>query len=200
MGGGGQTYTTFRGFRYFILFVCEATGHVWVRLLKKKSDALPTFQDLVTLIYRQHGIRVCILHTDFGEFNSDLAAKYFEETGILWESSAPHAQQQNGLVERLMRTIVEGARAMILDSHLPLTLWAEALTTMAYIKNRSPTPFTIHQSTVTPFQAWNHGAQPMIDHLRIFGSTTCVLNESKPLPKLTTKAWTGYLVGYEGRH
>lgn len=99
-----------------------------------------------------------------------------------------------------MRTIVEGAQAMILDSHLPLTLWAEALTTMAYIKNRSPTPFTIHQSTVTPFQAWNPGAQPMIDHLRIFGSTTYVLNESKPLPRLTTKAWKGYLVGYEGRH
>ena len=200
VGGGGKTYTTFRGFRYFILFVCEATGHVWVRFLKKKSDALPAFQNLVTLIYRQHGIRVCILHTDFGEFNSDLAAKYFEETGIIWESSAPNAQQQNGLVERLMRTIVEGARAMMLDSHLPLILWAEALTTMTYIRNRSPTPFTVQQSTVTPFQAWNHGAQPTIDHLRIFGSTTYVFNESQPLPKLAAKSWTGYLVGYEGRH
>lgn len=98
------------------------------------------------------------------------------------------------------KTIVEGARAMILDSHLPLILWAEALTTMTYIKNRSPTPFTVHESTVTPFQAWNHGVQPTLDHLRIFGSTTYVLNETKPLPRLTTKAWTGYLVGYEGRH
>lgn len=168
--------------------------------LEEENRRSPAFQNLVTLIYRQQGIRVYFLHTDFGEFNSDLAAKYFEETGILWESSAPHAQQQNGLVERLMRTIVEGAQAMILDSHLPLTLWAEALTTMAYIKNRSPTPFTIHQSTVTPFQAWNPGALPIIDYLRIFGSITYVLNESKPLPRLTTKTWKGYLVGYEGRH
>lgn len=37
VGGGGDTYATFRGFRYFILFVCEATGYVWVRFLKKKS-------------------------------------------------------------------------------------------------------------------------------------------------------------------
>ena len=57
----------------------------------------------------------------------------------------------------------------------------------------------MHQSTVT-FQAWNHSAQPRIDHLRIFGSTTYVLNESKPNPRLTTKAWTGYLVGYKGRN
>lgn len=44
VGGGGQTYNNFRGFRYFILFVCEATGHVWVRLSKKKTDALPLFR------------------------------------------------------------------------------------------------------------------------------------------------------------
>ena len=91
VGGGGQTYTTFRGFRYFIIFICEATGYVWVRFMKKKSEALCIFQNLVILIFRQYGIRVCILHTDFGKFNSDLAAKYFEEMGIIWESSAPHA-------------------------------------------------------------------------------------------------------------
>lgn len=71
---------------------------------------------------RQYGIRVCILHTDFGEFNSEAAATYFDESGIIWESSVPNAQQQNGLVERLMRTIVEGARAQIVDSGLSLKL------------------------------------------------------------------------------
>ncbi len=71
---------------------------------------------------------------------------------------------------------------------------------MTYIKNRLPALFTVHESTVTPFQAWNHGIQPTIDHLRIFGSTNYVLNESKPLSRLTTKVWTGYLVGYERRH
>lgn len=40
VGGGGDTYTTFRGFQYFILFVCEATGYVWGRFLKKKSEKL----------------------------------------------------------------------------------------------------------------------------------------------------------------
>lgn len=53
---------------------------------------------------------------------------------------------------------------------------------------------------MTPFQAWNHGIQPTLDHLRIFGSTTYVLNKTKTLPRLIIKAWTGYLVAYEARH
>lgn len=93
ISGGGQTYTKFQGYRYFILFICKATGHVWVQFFKKKSDTLPAFQNLVTLIYQQYGIWVCILHIDFGEFNSDIAAKYFEETGIIWESFTPITQQ-----------------------------------------------------------------------------------------------------------
>ncbi len=86
-----------------------------------------------------------------------------------------------------MRTLVEGARAMILDSHLSLIVWAEVLTTITYIKNQSPTPFTMHQSTVTFSQALNHGTQPTIHHLYIFGSTTYIPNEGKPLSRLTTK-------------
>ena len=87
VGGGGQTYTTFRGFRYFIIFICEATGHVWVRFMKQKSEALSIFQNLVTLIFWQHSIWVCILYTKFGKFNSNLIAKYFKRMGIIWESS-----------------------------------------------------------------------------------------------------------------
>lgn len=180
VGGGGDTYATFRGFRYFILFVCEATGYVWVRFLKNKSEALLAFQNLVTLLERQFGIRVCILHTDFGEFNSEAAATYFEESGIIWESSVPNAQQQNGLVERLMRTIVEGARAQIVDSGLPLKLWAESISTKVYLRIRSPSS-AVQDKTITPFQAWHKGDPPAIDHIRIFGCTATRQNLSPSL-------------------
>ena len=53
---------------------------------------------------------------------------------------------------------------------------------------------------MTHFQTWNHSVQPTLDHLRIFGSTIYVLYKTKPLSRLTTKAWTSYLVGYERRH
>ena len=62
------------------------------------DSVLSAFQNLDTLMERQFGIRVCILHTDFGEFNSEAAATYFHESGIIWESSVLNAQQQNGLL------------------------------------------------------------------------------------------------------
>lgn len=68
---------------YFILFMCEATGYVWVRFLKRNSEALPAFKNLVTLLEKQFGIRICILYTDFGEFNFETAVIYFEKTGII---------------------------------------------------------------------------------------------------------------------
>ncbi len=186
VGGGGDTYATVQGFRYFILFVCEETGYVWVRFLKRKSEALLAFQNLVTLLERQFGVRVWILHTDFEEFNSEAAATYFEESGIIWESSVPNAQQQNGLVERLMRTIVKRARAQIVDSGLPLKLWAESINTMVYLRIRSPSS-AVQDKTITPFQAWYKGDPQAINHIRIFGCTAYVFDETKPKPKLHHK-------------
>lgn len=74
--------------------------------------------------------------------------------------------------------IIKGVRAMIIDSYLLLIIWAKVFTIMAYIKNRLPILLTIQQSTITPFQARNHDAQLILDYLRIFGSTTYILNET----------------------
>lgn len=199
VGGSANVYATWKGYRYFALLVDDATRVTWVRFMKKKSDVLSVFKDFVVLLERHYGIRVCILHTDFGEFNSDAAAEYFSHTGILWEPSAPNAQQQNGVVERHMRTVVEGARAQMLDANLPLKLWAESINTMVYIKNRSPTS-ALYEGTITPIQDFHRGNPPRVDHIRIFGSEAYVFDESATRPGLTSKSWTGYLVGYDGRN
>lgn len=78
--------------------------------MKKKSNMLFLFKDFVVLLETHYDIRVSILHRDFGEFNSDAAAEYFSHTGIPWELSAPNAQQQNGVVEQDIRTVVESAQ------------------------------------------------------------------------------------------
>ena len=60
--------------------------------MKKKSDILNVFRDFVVMLERYYNIKVCVLHTDFGEFNSDAAAKYFSHTGITSKPSALNAQ------------------------------------------------------------------------------------------------------------
>ena len=199
VGGSANVYATWKGYWYFALLVDDATRVTWVRFMKKKSDVLSVFRDFVVLLERHYNIRVCILHTDFGEFNSDAAAEYFSRTGITWEPSAPNAQQQNGVVERHMRTVVEGARAQMLDANLPLKLWAESINTMVYIKNRSPTS-VLYEGTIRPIQDFHRENPPRVDHIRIFGSETYVFDESPTRPGVTSKAWMGYLVGYDGRN
>ncbi len=90
--------------------------------MKRKSDVLTFFRDFVVMLERYFNIRVCIIYTDFGEFNSDAAAEYFSHTGIALKPSVPNAQQQNGVVEGHMRTVVKGARAKMIDANLPIKL------------------------------------------------------------------------------
>lgn len=106
--------------------------------MKKKSNVLSVFKDFVVLLERHYNIQVGILHKNFGEFNSDTAAKYLSNTGIILKPSMPNAQQLNGIVEQHMLTIVKSARAQILDANLPLKLQAESIDSRVYIKNRLP--------------------------------------------------------------
>ena len=94
---------------------------------------------------------------------------------------------------------MERARAQIVDSGLPLKLWSESISTMVYLRIRSPSS-AVKDKTITRFQAWHKGDPPAIDHIRIFGCTAYVFDETKPKPKLASKTWTGYLVDYEGHH
>ncbi len=64
---------------------------------------------------------------------------------------------------------------------------------MTYVKNRSPTPFTVHESTVTPFQAWNHSIQPTIDHLTYSAELIMFLTRAEFFPGWLQKHGTDTL-------
>nr|GEW78022.1 hypothetical protein [Tanacetum cinerariifolium] len=75
------------------------------------------------------------------EFKNQVLKEYFDSVSITHETSAAKTPQQNGVVERRNRTLVEAARTMLIFSHAPLFLWAEAIATACYTQNRS----IIHQ-------------------------------------------------------
>jgi len=92
-------------------------------------------------------------------------ALYLTKEGIKHELTTPHTPQQNGVAERLNRTLIEGMRTMLADSKLPHRFWAEALSTAVYLRNRSPTKAL---EGITPFEAWS-GTKPDVSSLRVFG-------------------------------
>ena len=80
-----------------------------------------------------------IFKTD-GEKALDQAfTEYCESKGIIVEVSVPHTSSQNGAAERAGCTIIEKARAMMIDSQLPKTLWPEAYKAATYLINCTPT-------------------------------------------------------------
>nr|GEY85940.1 retrovirus-related Pol polyprotein from transposon TNT 1-94 [Tanacetum cinerariifolium] len=81
---------------------------------------------------------VIIVYTDNGtEFKNQVLNEYFDSVGITHENSVAKTPQQNGVVERKNRTLVEAARTMLIFSHASFFLWAEAVDTAAlcYPKN-----------------------------------------------------------------
>ncbi|GJW78068.1 integrase, catalytic region, zinc finger, CCHC-type containing protein [Tanacetum coccineum] len=79
-----------------------------------------------------------ILRTDNGtEFVNQVMSKYYEGVGIFHQKSVPRTPQQNGIVERRNRTLVEAARTMLIFLKAPMFLWAEAVATACYTQNRS---------------------------------------------------------------
>ncbi|GJX51786.1 retrovirus-related pol polyprotein from transposon TNT 1-94 [Tanacetum coccineum] len=68
------------------------------------------------------------------------------EKGIKQEFSNARTPQQNGVAERMNRTLIEAARTMLADSHLPTTFWAEAVNTACYTFNRVFVSYSVNNS------------------------------------------------------
>nr|GFC73488.1 retrovirus-related Pol polyprotein from transposon TNT 1-94 [Tanacetum cinerariifolium] len=110
---------------------------------------------------------IIIIRTDNGtEFKNQVLKVYFDSVGISHQMSSVRTPQQNGVVERRNRTLVEAARTMLIFSRAPLFLWAEAIATACFTQNRS----IIHRRfKKTPYELINC-RKPDISFLHVFGA------------------------------
>ena len=88
------------------------------------------------------------------------------DKGTAHQLTNPYTPEQNGVSERLNRTLIESARSMLIHAKMQLTFWAEAVNTAVYLHNRSPTS-TLKDKT--PFESW-FGKKPNVSNLKVFGS------------------------------
>nr|GFB95098.1 Gag-Pol polyprotein [Tanacetum cinerariifolium] len=112
--------------------------------------------------------------------------------GISHQISSVRTPQQNGVVERRNRTLVEAARTMFIFSRAPLFLWAEAIATACFTQNRS----IIHRRfNKTPYELIN-GRKPDISFLHVFGALCYPKNDREDIEKLGAKGDIGFFIGY----
>nr|GEU68621.1 hypothetical protein [Tanacetum cinerariifolium] len=111
---------------------------------------------------------------------------------ISHQKTVPRTPQQNGVVKRRNRTLVEATRTMLIFSKAPMFLWAEVIATACYTQNRSLIHTRHHK---TPYELV-HNKKPDLTFFRVFGALCYPTNNIKDLGKLQPTADTGIFVGY----
>ncbi|KAI3718322.1 hypothetical protein L6452_19187 [Arctium lappa] len=181
------------GKKYVLVIVDDYSRYTWVKFLRSKDET----PEVLILFLKTTQVKlqrqVKFLRTDNGtEFKNKIVDDYLESVGISHQFSAARTPQQNGVVERRNRTLVEAARTMLSQSDLPLFLWAEAVSTACHTQNRS----MIHRRfQKTPYELINNRT-PTIKYFHIFGCKCFVLNDKESLNKFSAKADEGIFIGY----
>nr|GEW89804.1 retrovirus-related Pol polyprotein from transposon TNT 1-94 [Tanacetum cinerariifolium] len=162
---GPMRIASINGKRYILVIVDDYSHYTWVHFLRSKDEAPEVIITFLKRIIVLLQFPVIIIRTDNGiEFKNQVLKVYFDSVGITHQMSSVRTPQQNGVVERRNRTLVEAARTMLIFSRAPLFLWAEAIATVCFTQNRS----IIHRRfNKTPYELIN-GRKPDISFLHRF--------------------------------
>ena len=181
------------GGEYFLAFIDDNTRYTWIHVLKHKDEVFLCFLEWKAQVERSTGRKLTTLRSDnAGEYVSVDFEKCLKKEGVRHELTVPKTQEQNGVAERMNRTLVEAVRSMLTDARLPHRFWAEALSTAVYLRNRSPTTIA---EVKTPFEAWT-GQKPNEGHLRVFGCAAYAHVAKDERQKLNAKSRKCVLLGY----
>ncbi|GKE74463.1 retrovirus-related pol polyprotein from transposon TNT 1-94, partial [Tanacetum coccineum] len=118
------------GNKYILVIVDDYSRFTWVKCLRLKDEAPDFIIKFLKMIQLRLKAPVRRIRTDNGtEFVNQTLREYYEKVGISHKTSVARSLQQNGVVERCNRTLIEVARTMLIYAKSPLFLWAEAVAT-----------------------------------------------------------------------
>ena len=121
---------------YYISFTDGHSEHSVIMFMKQKSEADEKMKQYREFIKTQHGKRCKAFRFDGGgEYISERLKNQFKDEGIRIQMTAPYSPSQNGVAERLNRTLLERTRAMLIEHSIPKFLWPEAISYAVYLKN-----------------------------------------------------------------
>nr|GFC42390.1 putative ribonuclease H-like domain-containing protein [Tanacetum cinerariifolium] len=145
--------SSINGKRYVLVIVDDYSRYTWTHFLRSKDETPEVLIDLLRLVQRGLQVQVRVVQTDKGKkfLNQSLHA-YFAAEGTHHQTSVARTPEQNDIVKRRNRTLVEAARTMLSAAKVPLFLWAEAIKTACFTQNRS---LVIPRHEKTPYHIIN---------------------------------------------
>ena len=187
------------GYRYFCIFVDDATRHWCLYFLKNKSETFQVFKSFKAYMELATKHKVKILHDDKGgEFMSKAFEQFCTEAGIQRRHTMRSEPHSNGVAERAIQTISNHATSLLHESKLPPSFWSHAVKTVVHTHNRMPTSSLPNS---TPHFAM-YGSKPDVSLLRVFGSAAYVhIKKDKRSgfsPHMEKCIFVGYPSQYKG--
>ncbi|GKE94626.1 retrovirus-related pol polyprotein from transposon TNT 1-94 [Tanacetum coccineum] len=190
---GPMHVTSVNGKKYILVIVDDNSRFIWVKFLRSKDKAPDFIIKFLKMIQVWLQVIVRRIKTNNGtEFDNQTLREYYENIGISHETSIARSLQQNGVVERRNRTLIEAACTMLIYVKAPLFLWAEAVATACYTQNRSIVRL---RHGKTPYEIL-HDKPPDLSFFHVFGALCYPTNNSENLGKLQPKADIGIFIGY----
>jgi transposase InsO family protein len=140
---GLVAYISIGGNKYDFVIVDDYSRFTWVLFLHDKSEVQDTFKKFAKRAQNEFETKIKKVRSDNGtEFRNTNIEEFLNGEGIGHEFLVPYTPQQNGIIERKNRTLLEVARMMLDEYKISDKFWAEAINTgvmpsTAYICTRS---------------------------------------------------------------
>lgn len=166
----GPITVSFGGMRFFVSFLDDFSRKVFVYPMKSKGEVFLKFVEFKKRYENETEKSIKTLRSDNGgEYVNKTFEQFFAKCGIKHERTAPYSPQQNGMAERLNRTIIEKVRCMLLESNLGKQFWAEAVCAAADIINILPNT----KNDVSPNELF-FNKKDNIKNFKVFGCRAMV--------------------------
>jgi transposase InsO family protein len=191
---GPIAYISIGGSKYYLVIVDDYSCFTWVFFLQEKYQTQETLKRFLRRAQNEFGLRIKKIRSDNGrEFKNSQIEGFLEEEGIKHEFSSPYTPQQNGVVERKNRTLLDMARTMLDEYKTPDRFWAEAINTPCYSINR----LYLHRILKKTSYELLTDKKPNVSYFRVFGSICFILIKRGRKSKFAPKAIEGFLLGYD---
>lgn len=182
---GPMSTRSFGNHRYFVTFIDNYSRKFFIYVLKSKGEVFSKFVQFKTSVENETERKIKILRSDNGtEYINKNFQEFCAKNGIKHETTVPYSPQQNGLSERVNRTIVEKARCMLMDANLSKQFWGEAVCAAVNVINVLPNAATKR----APNEIW-YNKKCDLSNFRIFGCRAMVWLPEQKRDKLDAKSY-----------
>lgn len=173
-----------------LTLVDNATRATWLFLMKTKSEVKALLVSFYNMVCTQFGTKIKAF-----TFDNPLEFKlpeFYSDHDIIYQITCVYTSQKNYVVERKHQHILSTARALQIQSGLPLSFWGDFVLTAVYMINRLPS-LLLHNKT--PFELPFHNV-PSYSHLRAFGCLYFASTTSPNKTKFSLRARKCVFIGY----